>query len=354
MKSVPRFVPDRPRSRVLVAGAAGFIGSHLCERLLGQGHYVIAVDNLVTGDWSNLAGLMGRPRFSFVLHDVIRPLQHPGPIDWILHFASPASPRSYQAHPIETLRANAEGTWRLLSLARREGASFLLASTSEVYGDPDQHPQRADYWGNVNPIGPRSVYDEGKRYAEALTLSAHQSRKQPVRIVRIFNTYGPRMQPDDGRVVTNFVTQALNGEPITVNGDGSQTRSLQYVTDVVDGVLRTMAADVTGPVNLGNPHECTMLELAQRVKALSGSDSPIVHRPMPPDDPRRRCPDITLAREVLGWQPKVGLDSGLERTIAWYRERGRMHRVTRPAVARQVANGGRASTATGAWWQATS
>ena len=307
------------RPRVVVAGAAGFIGSHLVERLLADGHHVIGVDNFLTGSWRNLTPFLDHPRFGFVVHDVIEPLQLKGPLDWVLHFASPASPSRYSAHPIHTLRSNAEGTHQLLQLARAHRAKLLLASTSEVYGDPHEHPQREEYWGHVNPIGPRSVYDEGKRYAEAMVSAFHRAHGLPVRIIRIFNTYGPRMQPDDGRVVVNFILQAMAGQPLTVYGDGHQTRSFQYVDDLVEGVVRTMHADCTGPINLGNPEEHSVLDLARRIRRLIGTDVPIVHRPLPCDDPHRRRPDIALALRLLGWWPRVGIDEGLQRTIASFR-----------------------------------
>src|SRR5438105_9309595 len=305
--------------RVLVTGAAGFIGSHLTERLLAEGHRVVGVDNLLTGRWRNLDAFLDHPRFSFRVHDVVRPLRLRGPLDWVLHFASPASPPKYLAYPVHTLRSNAEGSYHLLELARARGAGLLLASTSEVYGDPHEHPQREAYWGHVNPVGPRSVYDEGKRYAEALVTGFHRRHGLPVRIVRIFNTYGPRMQPDDGRVVVNFILQALAGRPITIYGDGSQTRSFQYVDDLVDGVLRTLRADCIGPMNLGNPEEHTVLELAQLVREMVGTHVAIVNRPLPPDDPRQRRPDISLAARALGWRPAVPVEEGLRRTIEYFR-----------------------------------
>jgi dTDP-glucose 4,6-dehydratase len=306
--------------RVLLTGAAGFLGSHLAERLLKEGCEVIGVDNLSTGQRRNLDRLLAHPGFHFLQADVTRPLEVEGPLDWVLHFASPASPPRYQKLPIATLLVNAEGTRHLLDLALRKGARFFLASTSEVYGDPLVHPQPETYWGNVNPIGPRSIYDEGKRYAEALTTAYHRAYGLPVRIVRIFNSYGPFMDPEDGRVVSNFIVQALKGEPLTVFGDGSQTRSFCYVDDLIEGIRRLMEVDYPYPVNLGNPEEYRVLELAQLVKELTGSSSPITFLPLPEDDPRQRRPDITLARELLSWEPEVPVREGLLRTIAYFRE----------------------------------
>jgi len=306
--------------RFLVAGAAGFIGSHLSERLLQLGHSVTGVDNLMTGSLRNLDPFLDHPRFRFIEHDVIQPVAVEGRLDWILHFASPASPPKYQQFPIRTLRVNAEGAFHLLELARRRGAGLLFASTSEVYGDPSVHPQPESYWGNVNPVGPRSMYDEAKRYAEALVTSYHKSHGIPVRLIRIFNTYGPRMREDDGRVIVNFVRQALAGRPLTVYGDGRQTRSFQYVDDLVDAVLRLLRVDYTGPVNLGNPEEFTMLELAQVIRDLTGSGSPLAFRPLPQDDPRQRRPEIGLAERLLEWRPRVSLREGLAPTIRYFRE----------------------------------
>ena len=303
-------------ARALVAGAAGFIGSHLVDRLLSLGYEVVGLDNLLTGRKQNLAHLSTNSRFGFIEADVAELPPFEGErFDWVFHLASPASPPRYLAHPIETLRANADGTRLLLELAERSGASFFLASTSEVYGDPEQHPQSETYWGNVNPIGPRSVYDEGKRYAEAFATTYHQSRGVPLRIVRIFNTYGPRMDPADGRVVTNFIGQALRGEPLTIYGDGSQTRSFQYIDDLIDGFIALMGVEHSEPVNLGNPGEFTMIELANLVREIVGSRSEIVHRPLPKDDPRRRRPDIGKAKMLLGWEPRIPLREGLRRTI---------------------------------------
>ncbi len=306
--------------RVLLTGAAGFLGSHLAERLLKEGHEVLGVDNLSTGQKRNLDHLLAHPGFHFLQADVTRSLQVEGPLDWVLHFASPASPPRYLKLPVETLLVNAEGTRHLLDLARAKGAAFFLASTSEVYGDPLVHPQPETYWGNVNPIGPRSIYDEGKRYAEALTLAYHRAYGVPVRIVRIFNTYGPAMDPEDGRVVSSFIVQALRGEPLTVFGDGSQTRSFCYVDDLIEGIRRLMGVDYPYPVNLGNPEEYRVLDLAQLVKELTGSPSSITFLPLPEDDPKQRRPDITLARKLLGWEPKVPVREGLSRTIAYFKE----------------------------------
>lgn len=319
--------------RIALTGAAGFVGSHLTGRLVADGNTVIGIDNLTTGRIENLTQVQASPQFTFIHADASAPLMLDGPLDWVLHFASPASPPRYLERPIETLRVNAEGTHNLLQLAREKGAAFLLASTSEVYGDPDVHPQTEAYWGNVNPIGPRSVYDEGKRYAEAMTMAFQRSFGAPVRICRIFNTYGPRMDPDDGRVVTNMIGQALAGQPLTVYGDGHQTRSFQYVDDLVEGVVRLMDADYQRPVNLGNPDEFDMLELAALVKELTGSSSELEFRSLPEDDPRRRRPDISLAAKVLGWQPVIPLREGLERTIAAFRREGVPERRTPPLEA---------------------
>ena len=305
--------------RIVLTGAAGFVGSHLADRLVADGNTVIGVDNLTTGSRANLVQLEASPRFTFVEADVSEPLAIDGPLDWILHFASPASPPRYLERPIETLLVNAEGTHHLLQLARDKGAAFLLASTSEIYGDPAVHPQTEAYWGNVNTIGPRSVYDEGKRYAEAMTMAFRRAFGSPIRICRIFNTYGPRMDPKDGRVVSNMISQAIAGEQLTVYGDGHQTRSFQYVDDLVEGVVRLMRVDFQQPVNLGNPVEFEMLELAALVKELTNSSEPIEFSPLPEDDPRRRKPDISVARKVLGWQPVVPLREGLARTIEAFR-----------------------------------
>ncbi len=306
--------------RVVISGAAGFLGSHLVDRFLAEGHAVIGVDNFLTGRPDNVAHLAGTPAFRFVEHDVCRPLDLDGPIDGVLHLASPASPVDYQAHPVETLDVGSLGTRNMLQMARRHGARFFLASTSEVYGDPEVHPQPESYWGHVNPIGLRSMYDEAKRFAEALTMTYHRTHGVDTRIVRIFNTYGPRMRARDGRVVSNFIVQALAGEPLTVYGEGQQTRSFCYVSDEVDGLYRLFLSDRTEPTNIGNPGEFTILELARLVLEITGSPSPIVHRPLPADDPRQRRPVIDVARDVLGWQPAVQLREGLARTVAYFRE----------------------------------
>lgn len=303
----------------LISGAAGFIGSHLCDRLLAEGHSVTALDNLITGSRRNIEHLTGDSRFGFLLVDVTEPVQLDRPVDFVLHLASPASPVHYLSHPVATLLAGSVGTRNLLELARRNGARFLLASTSECYGDPLEHPQRETYWGHVNPVGPRSCYDESKRFAEALTIAYHRAYGLATHIVRIFNTYGPRMQAGDGRMVPAFITQALRGEPLTVNGDGLQTRSLCYVDDLVDGIRRLLDTEERYPVNLGNPEEITVLDFARMVLRLTGSPSPIHHRPLPEDDPRRRCPDISKARRLLGWAPTTPLEEGLARTIDYFR-----------------------------------
>ena len=305
--------------RAVVTGGAGFVGSHLCERFLAEGWEVLCLDSLLTGSTANLDGLRDDPRFAFEEHDVTEPTRVAGGVDRILHFASPASPIDYLEHPIETLRVGALGTMHALDLARDKGAAFVLASTSEVYGDPLVHPQPESYWGNVNPVGPRSVYDESKRYAEALTMAYHRAHDLPVRILRIFNTYGERMRSRDGRAVPTFIRQALAGEPLTVHGDGSQTRSLCYVSDLIEGVWRLAGSELTGPVNIGNPSEITIAELAARIATIAGSGAPIVNTDRPVDDPELRRPDITLARAALGWEPLVPLDEGLGRTIAWAR-----------------------------------
>ncbi|EIE98174.1 UDP-glucuronic acid decarboxylase family protein [Saccharomonospora glauca] len=305
---------------VVVIGGAGFLGSHVCERLLRYGYRVTCVDSLITGSADNVSQLRHDRGFRFVELDVTRPLSEwpelPG--GSVLHLASPASPKDYRRLPVETLRVGAIGTENALELASRHGARFLLASTSEVYGDPAEHPQSESYWGNVNPVGPRSVYDEAKRYAEALTLAYHRERGTDVAVARIFNTYGPRMRSGDGRLVPNFVTQALSGAALTVAGTGTQTRSLCYVDDTVSGLLALWRSDLTGPVNIGNPHELSVRHLAEEIRALTGTDSPITFIPGAVDDPRRRCPDITLARTALGWEPEIDLREGLRRTIAWF------------------------------------
>lgn len=305
--------------RALITGGAGFLGSHLCERLLGEGWQVLCYDNLITGSADNVSHLLVRPGFEFRRVNVIEPIRIEGGVDWVMHLASPASPPDYLKNPIHTLKVNAIGTMNALGLAKSHGASFFLASTSEAYGDPKQHPQSEAYWGNVNPVGPRGVYDEGKRFAEAMTMSYHREHNISVRIVRIFNTFGPRMRRRDGRAVPNFIDQSLNGEQLTVHGDGSQTRSLCYVDDLIEGFWRFLQADHTGPMNLGNPQEVTILKLAETVAELAGSGAGVSHMDRPVDDPEVRCPDIGLARRLLGWEPKVGLAEGLRRTIDWAR-----------------------------------
>jgi nucleoside-diphosphate-sugar epimerase len=302
--------------RAVVTGGAGFVGSHLCERLLAEGWSVVCVDSLMTGSTENLAGALGEERFTFQQANVSEHVDVDGPVDWVLHFASPASPRDYLDHPIQTLKVGSLGTMNSLGLARAKGAGLLLASTSEVYGDPLVHPQPESYWGNVNPIGPRSVYDEAKRYAEAIATAYHRVHGIPVKIVRIFNTYGPRMRENDGRAVPAFISQALRGDPITVHGTGGQTRSLCYVDDLVEGLWRFLSSEVSGPLNLGNPHEVSVLELAELIRSLTASASEIVFEERPVDDPEVRCPDITRARDELGWEPGVSLEDGLSKTIA--------------------------------------
>jgi dTDP-glucose 4,6-dehydratase len=306
--------------RILVTGGAGFVASHLCERLVGEGHQVVALDNLITGARDNVAHLPDQGDFTLIEADLIEGIPVDGSFDRIFHLASPASPIDYVELPFETLYVGSDGTRHALERAHRDGARFLLASTSEVYGDPAVHPQVETYWGNVNPIGPRSVYDEAKRYAEALTMAFHRYRAVETRIVRIFNTYGPRMRADDGRVVPTFIHQALAGRPLTVFGDGQQTRSFCYVSDLVDGLIRLMESDLTEPCNVGNPHERTMIELAQHINRVTGNPAGLVHRPLPKDDPTRRRPDISRARARLGWEPAVDFEAGIERTIQWFRD----------------------------------
>jgi dTDP-glucose 4,6-dehydratase len=305
--------------RVLVTGAAGFLGSHLVDKFLALGYEVLGMDNLVTGNPTNLAHLQSHPRFRFANQDVTRYIEVEGPLDGVLHFASPASPVDYLELPIQTLKVGALGTHKALGLAMAKRSRFLLASTSEVYGDPLVHPQPESYWGNVNPVGPRGVYDEAKRFAEALTMAYHRFHGLDTRIVRIFNTYGPRMRPNDGRVVSNFIVQALRGDSLTVYGSGSQTRSFCYVDDLIEGIVRLFERGTSEPTNIGNPKEFTVRQLADRVLALTGSKSVVVERPLPIDDPQVRQPDITLARKSLGWEPKVALDDGLRRTIEYFR-----------------------------------
>ncbi|REJ79898.1 MAG: SDR family NAD-dependent epimerase/dehydratase [Acidobacteria bacterium] len=304
----------------LVTGAAGFLGSHLCDRLIREGHRVVGLDNFLTGHRRNLAHLDGNDRFRFIEHDISKPIVVDEPIDNILHFASPASPIDYLELPIQTLKVGSLGTHNTLGIAKAHGARYLLASTSEVYGDPLVHPQPESYWGNVNPVGPRGVYDEAKRFAEAMVMAYHRFHGLETRIVRIFNTYGPRMRRRDGRVVPNFIRQALAGEPMTVYGDGSQTRSFCYVSDLVDGIHRLLLSDTAEPVNIGNPAEMSILEFARAIAAAVGASERIEYRDLPVDDPRTRQPDITRARQLLGWEPRVPLAEGLRQTIAYFRE----------------------------------
>jgi dTDP-glucose 4,6-dehydratase len=306
------------KPRVVITGAAGFIGSHLAETLLDRGYAVVGIDNLLTGDLANIAHLTGRD-FVFVKHDVTNYINVDGPVDFVLHWASPASPIDYLELPIQTLKVGALGTHKALGLAKAKGARFVLASTSEVYGDPLEHPQRETYWGNVNPVGPRGVYDEAKRFAEAMAVAYHRYHGVDAKIVRIFNTYGPRMRVRDGRAVPNFIGQALKGEDVTVYGDGSQTRSLCYVSDLVDGVIRLMLSDANDPVNIGNPQELTIEQIARTIIRLTGSSSGIVYRSLPVDDPKVRKPDITRATTILNWSPKVSLEEGLGKTIDYFR-----------------------------------
>jgi dTDP-glucose 4,6-dehydratase len=305
--------------RTVITGGAGFIGSHLCERFLAEGHEVLCVDNFITGSAANVEHLHASGRFRFIHHDISQPLEVDGPVDHVLHFASPASPVDYLRHPIQTLKVGALGTHNTLGMAKLKEARFLLASTSEVYGDPAVHPQREDYWGNVNPIGIRGCYDEAKRFAEAITMAYHRYHGVNSKIIRIFNTYGPRMRLDDGRVVPNLMGQALRGEPLTVFGDGSQTRSFCYVEDLVEGIVRLLFCDFHEPVNLGNPNEVSILDFAREILALSGGKSEIVFKPLPQDDPKVRRPDITRARQLLGWEPKVERREGMRRTLEFFR-----------------------------------
>jgi dTDP-glucose 4,6-dehydratase len=304
--------------RTLITGGAGFIGSHLCEHFLSLGHEVICMDNLLTGDSSNIAHIRD-PNFLFIKHDVTNYIYVEGKLDYLLHFASPASPIDYEKLPIQTLKVGSLGTHKALGLAKEKKSTFLLASTSEVYGDPLVHPQSEEYWGNVNPIGPRGVYDEAKRFAEAMTMAYHRFHGVDTRIIRIFNTYGPRMRLEDGRAIPSFITQALRGEDISVFGDGSQTRSFCFISDLVEGIYRVLISGETHPVNLGNPQELTILELAQAIVHLTGSHSHIVQMPLPQDDPKRRQPDISRARQLCGWEPKVEFTAGLRETIAYFR-----------------------------------
>jgi dTDP-glucose 4,6-dehydratase len=306
--------------RAVITGGAGFLGSHLCDYLVERGWEVLCLDNLITGLESNVGHLLGHERFRIARQDVTRYIDVPGPVDYVLHFASPASPIDYLKLPIQTLKVGALGTHNTLGLALAKKARYLLASTSEAYGDPQVTPQPETYWGHVNPIGPRGVYDEAKRFAEAMTMAYHRAHGVDTRIVRIFNTYGPRMRLNDGRALPNFLFQALTGQPITVYGDGKQTRSFCYVADLIEGIYRLMMSDAHEPVNIGNPQEITLLEFAERVKALTGTRSPIVFAPLPVDDPRRRCPDITRARTLLKWEPRVGLDEGLRLTLEYFQK----------------------------------
>ena len=308
------------RDRVVITGAAGFIGSHLSEALLDRGHAVVGIDNLLTGDRKNVEHLQQRD-FRLIQQDVARYIDVDGPVDWVLHWASPASPADYLAYPIQTLKAGALGTHNALGLARAKRATFVLASTSEVYGDPAEHPQPETYWGHVNPIGPRGVYDEAKRFAEAMTTAYNRHHGLRTRIVRIFNTYGPRMRLDDGRAIPNFIVQALQGEDITIYGDGEQTRSFCYISDLVEGIIRLMHADTVEPVNIGNPNEMSIVQVARRIVDATGSRSRVVHEPLPADDPKVRRPDITRARKLLGWEPRVSLETGLRATIDDVRRR---------------------------------
>ena len=307
--------------RVVVTGGAGFLGSHLCDAIMARGDSAVCVDNLATGRPDNVAHLIGQPGFTFMEADVSSALDVAGPVDAVAHLASPASPPDYLRLPLETLAVGSHGTENALRLAHRHGARFVLASTSEIYGDPAVHPQTEDYWGNVNPVGPRSVYDEAKRFGEALTRAYRETHGVNAGIIRIFNTYGPRMSARDGRIVTNFITQALNGDPLTIYGDGSQTRSFCYVDDLIRGIMGMIDCAESGPVNLGNPEEFTVADFARLVLRVTGSDSPVEHLPLPVDDPARRCPAIGRASQVLGWQPQIGVEDGVRRTVEWFRSR---------------------------------
>jgi len=324
--------------RAVVTGGAGFLGSHLCQRLLDQGTEVVCLDNFLTGSPSNIEHLLGHERFRLVKADITDYIHVAGPVDTVLHFASPASPIDYLQLPIHTMKVGSIGTLHTLGLAKEKGARFLLASTSETYGDPLVHPQPETYWGNVNPVGPRGVYDEAKRFAEALTMAYRRTLGVNTAIVRIFNTFGPRMRPNDGRAIPTFVRQALHGETITVAGDGSQTRSICYVDDLIDGILALLRSDLAGPVNIGNPHEISVLELAKWIRDLSGSRSEISFVPRPEDDPEIRQPDITQAREFLGWSPQVPVEEALKRTIAWFREHPDITEIAGEPLAEELVN----------------
>jgi len=321
-------MPDTPSSSTptsIVTGGAGFLGSHLCERLLAEGHQVIAIDSLLTGNIRNISHLAGNEKFKFIKQDVTTYLFVPDEIDYIFHFASPASPIDYLEHPIPTLKVGALGTHNTLGLAKAKQARFILASTSEVYGDPLIHPQKEDYWGNVNPIGPRGVYDEAKRYAEAMTMAYHRFHQVETRIVRIFNTYGPRMRLRDGRVVPAFMGQALRNEPLTVFGDGSQTRSFCYVSDLIDGIYRLAVGDNPGPINIGNPREMSIKEFAEHIQRITKTSAPIEYKELPVDDPKVRQPDISLAKEVLGWEPRVAFEDGIQKTLEYFQNQLKNH-----------------------------
>ncbi len=306
--------------RAVITGGAGFLGSHLCDAMLARGWEVLCIDNLITGQDNNIAHLANNPKFSAMRHDVSRHIDVPGPVEAVLHFASPASPVDYLAHPIPTLKVGSLGTHNALGLAMAKKAKFLLASTSECYGDPEVSPQPETYWGHVNPIGPRGVYDEAKRFAEAMTMAYHNYHKLDTRIVRIFNTYGPRMRLNDGRALPNFVYQALTHQPITVYGDGKQTRSFCYVSDLIEGICKLLESNEHLPTNIGNPHEITILEFAERIRALTGAKEPLEFKPLPQDDPKQRCPDISKARRILHWEPKVSLEEGLRLTLAYFKQ----------------------------------
>lgn len=312
-------IPSKSQMRIILTGGAGFLGSHLADRLLAEGHEVIVIDNLSTGHISNIAHIKD-PRFQFIHYDVTNYLYIDGPVDFVLHFASPASPTDYMQMPIQTLKVGSLGTHKALGLTKAKGAGFLLASTSEVYGDPLLNPQPEDYWGNVNPVGPRGVYDEAKRFAEALTMAYHRYHGVDTRIARIFNTFGPRMRADDGRLVPTLINQALRGEPLTVFGDGRQTRSLCYITDQVDGLYRLVMSHEIDPVNIGNPEEMSVMEIAELIREIAGIDVDVVHQALPVDDPKVRRPDIAKARQVLRWEPRVTIAEGLERTVEWFRQ----------------------------------